>query len=200
MDEWDHSLWQEKHENSNKFNIFLLATVISTLWKLHSCNTLLTASGRLKSSSLKLYCRPKKTADFLRDAVETRLRMYIPYIESWPQVRQVRSEQTTMDRCFFYWRVCLCVCVCVGNEYSASSSQHPRQPEAPLQPGGWYLVLCWRPIHRCEWILAPAIQVFIRSYLPLPFHHHLHNIRPVSSQVTAPRPLTHEACLLIIMT
>uniref|UniRef100_A0A3Q3WWJ6 Ubiquinone biosynthesis protein n=1 Tax=Mola mola TaxID=94237 RepID=A0A3Q3WWJ6_MOLML len=28
---------------------------------------------------------PKKTADFLRDAVETRLRMYIPYIESWPQ-------------------------------------------------------------------------------------------------------------------
>lgn len=30
--------------------------------------------------------RRKKTADFLRDAVETRLRMYIPYIESWPQV------------------------------------------------------------------------------------------------------------------
>ncbi|KAM7414061.1 hypothetical protein PAMA_019059 [Pampus argenteus] len=27
----------------------------------------------------------KKTADFLRDAVETRLRMYIPYIETWPQ-------------------------------------------------------------------------------------------------------------------
>lgn len=28
---------------------------------------------------------PKKTADFLRDAVETRLRMYAPYIETWPQ-------------------------------------------------------------------------------------------------------------------
>lgn len=32
-------------------------------------------------------CRPKKTADFIRDAVETRLRMYIPYIETWPQVQ-----------------------------------------------------------------------------------------------------------------
>lgn len=34
----------------------------------------------------QLCCRKKKTADFLRDAVETRLRMYIPYIETWPQV------------------------------------------------------------------------------------------------------------------
>lgn len=33
-----------------------------------------------------------------------------------------------------------------------------------------------------------------------PFHHHPHNIRPVSSQVTAPRRLTHDACLLIITT
>ncbi|XP_070763617.1 ubiquinone biosynthesis protein COQ9, mitochondrial [Enoplosus armatus] len=32
---------------------------------------------------------PKKTADFLRDAVETRLRMYIPYIESWPQAMSI---------------------------------------------------------------------------------------------------------------
>ena len=30
--------------------------------------------------------RKKKTAEFLRDAVETRLRMHIPYIETWPQV------------------------------------------------------------------------------------------------------------------
>ncbi|RVE72307.1 hypothetical protein OJAV_G00060570 [Oryzias javanicus] len=27
----------------------------------------------------------KKTSEFLRDAVETRLRMYIPYMETWPQ-------------------------------------------------------------------------------------------------------------------
>ncbi|XP_076590145.1 ubiquinone biosynthesis protein COQ9, mitochondrial [Chaetodon auriga] len=31
----------------------------------------------------------KKTADFLRDAVETRLRMHIPYIESWPQAMSI---------------------------------------------------------------------------------------------------------------
>uniref|UniRef100_A0A1A8PID2 Ubiquinone biosynthesis protein n=2 Tax=Nothobranchius TaxID=28779 RepID=A0A1A8PID2_9TELE len=32
---------------------------------------------------------PKKTAEFLRDAVETRLRMNIPYIETWPQAMSV---------------------------------------------------------------------------------------------------------------
>nr|XP_057932273.1 ubiquinone biosynthesis protein COQ9, mitochondrial [Doryrhamphus excisus] len=32
---------------------------------------------------------PKKTADFLRDAVETRLRMHVPYIETWPQAMSI---------------------------------------------------------------------------------------------------------------
>lgn len=32
---------------------------------------------------------PKPTADFLRDAVETRLRMYIPYIDTWPQAMSI---------------------------------------------------------------------------------------------------------------
>ncbi|XP_017289687.1 ubiquinone biosynthesis protein COQ9, mitochondrial isoform X2 [Kryptolebias marmoratus] len=32
---------------------------------------------------------PKKTAEFLKDAVETRLRMYIPYIETWPQAMSI---------------------------------------------------------------------------------------------------------------
>lgn len=32
------------------------------------------------------YIRPKKTAEFLRDAVDLRLRMLIPYIDTWPQV------------------------------------------------------------------------------------------------------------------
>ncbi|XP_013889060.1 ubiquinone biosynthesis protein COQ9, mitochondrial [Austrofundulus limnaeus] len=32
---------------------------------------------------------PKKTAEFLKDAVETRLRMYIPYIEAWPQAMSI---------------------------------------------------------------------------------------------------------------
>ncbi|CAJ1057045.1 ubiquinone biosynthesis protein COQ9%2C mitochondrial [Xyrichtys novacula] len=31
----------------------------------------------------------KSTADFLRDAIETRLRMHIPYIESWPQAMSI---------------------------------------------------------------------------------------------------------------
>lgn len=60
---------------------------------------------------MKLYCRPKKTADFLRDAVETRLRMYAPYIESWPQVMWVGSQQTANDKCFFSSIVCVCLCV-----------------------------------------------------------------------------------------
>ncbi|XP_061628564.1 ubiquinone biosynthesis protein COQ9, mitochondrial isoform X2 [Phyllopteryx taeniolatus] len=38
---------------------------------------------------LRLVLRPKKTADFLRDAVETRLRMQIPYIETWPQAMSI---------------------------------------------------------------------------------------------------------------
>ncbi|KAM8860863.1 ubiquinone biosynthesis protein COQ9, mitochondrial [Synchiropus picturatus] len=31
----------------------------------------------------------KKTAEFLRDAVETRLRMYAPYIDTWPQAMSI---------------------------------------------------------------------------------------------------------------
>ncbi|XP_018594770.1 ubiquinone biosynthesis protein COQ9, mitochondrial isoform X1 [Scleropages formosus] len=32
---------------------------------------------------------PKKTAQFLRDAVETRLRMLVPYINTWPQAMSI---------------------------------------------------------------------------------------------------------------
>lgn len=32
---------------------------------------------------------PKQTADFLRDAVETRLRMLVPYLDSWPQAMSI---------------------------------------------------------------------------------------------------------------
>lgn len=39
-----------------------------------------------------LLFRQKKTADFLRDAVETRLRMNIPYIDTWPQVKSSCSQ------------------------------------------------------------------------------------------------------------
>ncbi|XP_023673026.2 ubiquinone biosynthesis protein COQ9-B, mitochondrial-like isoform X2 [Paramormyrops kingsleyae] len=32
---------------------------------------------------------PKKTAEFLREAVETRLRMLVPYIDTWPQAMSI---------------------------------------------------------------------------------------------------------------
>nr|XP_020441342.1 ubiquinone biosynthesis protein COQ9, mitochondrial [Monopterus albus] len=50
------------------------------------CNSQLTEILAEQHKQVQLgHAEPKKTADFLRDAVETRLRMYIPYIETWPQ-------------------------------------------------------------------------------------------------------------------
>lgn len=50
------------------------------------CNSQLTEILTEEHKQVQLgQAEPKKTADFLRDAVETRLRMYAPYIETWPQ-------------------------------------------------------------------------------------------------------------------
>ncbi|KAM7396313.1 hypothetical protein PAMP_019362 [Pampus punctatissimus] len=50
------------------------------------CNSQLTDILAEQHKQIQLgQAETKKTADFLRDAVETRLRMYIPYIETWPQ-------------------------------------------------------------------------------------------------------------------
>ncbi|XP_073328965.1 ubiquinone biosynthesis protein COQ9, mitochondrial [Pagrus major] len=50
------------------------------------CNSQLTEILAEQHKQVQLgQAEPKKTADFLRDAVETRLRMHIPYIETWPQ-------------------------------------------------------------------------------------------------------------------
>lgn len=50
------------------------------------CNTQLTEILAEEHKQVQLgQAEQKKTADFLRDAVETRLRMYAPYIETWPQ-------------------------------------------------------------------------------------------------------------------
>lgn len=119
-----------------------------------------------------LYSRRKKTADFLRDAVETRLRMYIPYIDSWPQVRWVcyapGSSVLSGYELTSIWPFDF-ACSSSGNEHPAAPSQHPRQSEAPLQPDGRHLVLCRRPIHRREWIPPSSIPSFYHSYLPVPF-------------------------------
>ncbi|KAM4734635.1 ubiquinone biosynthesis protein COQ9, mitochondrial [Anableps anableps] len=54
------------------------------------CNSKLTEILAEQHNQVQLgQAEPKKTADFLRDAVETRLRMYIPYIESWPQAMSI---------------------------------------------------------------------------------------------------------------
>ncbi|XP_077938340.1 ubiquinone biosynthesis protein COQ9-B, mitochondrial-like [Gasterosteus aculeatus] len=54
------------------------------------CNAQLTETLAEQHNRVQLgQAEPKKTADFLRDAVETRLRMHIPYIESWPQAMSI---------------------------------------------------------------------------------------------------------------
>ncbi|XP_062246488.1 ubiquinone biosynthesis protein COQ9, mitochondrial isoform X2 [Platichthys flesus] len=54
------------------------------------CNSQLTEILAEQHKQVTLgHAEPKKTADFLRDAVETRLRMHIPYIETWPQAMSI---------------------------------------------------------------------------------------------------------------
>ncbi|XP_054862333.1 ubiquinone biosynthesis protein COQ9, mitochondrial isoform X2 [Amphiprion ocellaris] len=54
------------------------------------CNSQLTEILAEQHKQVQLgQAEPKKTADFLREAVETRLRMYIPYIETWPQAMSI---------------------------------------------------------------------------------------------------------------
>ncbi|XP_056137725.1 ubiquinone biosynthesis protein COQ9, mitochondrial isoform X3 [Lampris incognitus] len=54
------------------------------------CNSQLTEILAEQHNQIQLgQAEPKKTAEFLRDAVETRLRMYIPYIETWPQAMSI---------------------------------------------------------------------------------------------------------------
>ncbi|KAM4553245.1 ubiquinone biosynthesis protein COQ9, mitochondrial [Fundulus diaphanus] len=54
------------------------------------CNSKLTEILAEQHNQVQLgQAERKKTADFLRDAVETRLRMYIPYIETWPQAMSI---------------------------------------------------------------------------------------------------------------
>ncbi|KAG7281547.1 hypothetical protein CRUP_007581 [Coryphaenoides rupestris] len=54
------------------------------------CNSQLTENLAEQHNQVQLgQAEKKKTAAFLRDAVETRLRMHIPYIESWPQAMSI---------------------------------------------------------------------------------------------------------------
>ncbi|XP_051916969.1 ubiquinone biosynthesis protein COQ9, mitochondrial [Hippocampus zosterae] len=54
------------------------------------CNSQLRETLAEQQKQVQLgQAEPKKTADFLRDAVEARLRMHIPYIETWPQAMSI---------------------------------------------------------------------------------------------------------------
>ncbi|XP_036962531.1 ubiquinone biosynthesis protein COQ9, mitochondrial [Acanthopagrus latus] len=54
------------------------------------CNSQLTEILAEQHKQVQLgQAEKKKTDDFLRDAVEIRLRMYIPYIETWPQAMSI---------------------------------------------------------------------------------------------------------------
>lgn len=58
-------------------------------------------------------CRPKKTAEFLRDAVETRLRMLIPYIDTWPQVSLHYMPQKVISSIIICCPQTKCMCMSV---------------------------------------------------------------------------------------
>ncbi|KAJ8333660.1 hypothetical protein SKAU_G00409790 [Synaphobranchus kaupii] len=54
------------------------------------CNSQLTESLAEEHNQVQLgQTEPKETAQFLRDAVEARLRMLIPYIDTWPQAMSI---------------------------------------------------------------------------------------------------------------
>ncbi|XP_075996844.1 ubiquinone biosynthesis protein COQ9, mitochondrial [Genypterus blacodes] len=54
------------------------------------CNSQLTEILAEQHNQVQLgQAESKETSEFLRDAVETRLRMHIPYIETWPQAMSI---------------------------------------------------------------------------------------------------------------
>ncbi|XP_064192000.1 ubiquinone biosynthesis protein COQ9-B, mitochondrial-like isoform X1 [Anguilla rostrata] len=54
------------------------------------CNSQLTESLAEEHNQIQMgRAEPKDTAQFLRDAVEARLRMLIPYIDTWPQAMSI---------------------------------------------------------------------------------------------------------------
>ncbi|XP_078024298.1 ubiquinone biosynthesis protein COQ9, mitochondrial isoform X1 [Epinephelus lanceolatus] len=120
------------------------------------CNSQLTEILAEQHNQVQLgQAEPKETADFLRDAVETRLRMYIPYIETWPQAMSIlllphnipdslKHLSTLVDDIWYY----------AGDRSTdVSGSYHPRVPPS-------------------------SAHTFLS-----PFHHHPHNIRPATSQM-----------------
>ncbi|XP_014886869.1 ubiquinone biosynthesis protein COQ9, mitochondrial isoform X1 [Poecilia latipinna] len=120
------------------------------------CNSKLTEILAEQHNEVQLgQAEPKKTADFLRDAVETRLRMYIPYMESWPQAMSIlllphnipdslKHLSTMVDDIWYY-----------AGDRSTDVSGSSRLRSS-----------------------SSSAHTFLA-----PFHHPPHNIRPATSQM-----------------
>lgn len=133
-----------------------------------------------------LNCRKKKTAEFLRDAVETRLRMYIPYIETWPQVsrrRDLRAAgwQGWCRNAVSFLALCLqAMSILLLPHNIPDSLKHL----STLVDDIWYYAG-----DRSTDVSGPyhprpppsSVHTFLS-----PYHHHPHNIRPATSKVTPP--------------
>ncbi|XP_020559886.1 ubiquinone biosynthesis protein COQ9, mitochondrial isoform X1 [Oryzias latipes] len=120
------------------------------------CNTKLTEILAEQHNQVQLgQAEKKKTSEFLRDAVETRLRMYIPYIETWPQAMSIlllphnipdslKHLSNLVDDIWYY----------AGDRSTdVSGSRHPPSPSS-------------------------SPHTFLS-----PFHHHSHTVRPATSQM-----------------
>ncbi|KAM6937043.1 ubiquinone biosynthesis protein COQ9, mitochondrial isoform 1-T1 [Xenentodon cancila] len=120
------------------------------------CNSELTEILAEQHNQVQLgQAEPKKTAEFLRDAVETRLRMYIPYIDTWPQAMSIlllphnipdslKHLSTLVDDIWYY----------AGDRSTdVSGPYHPRPPPS-------------------------SAHTFLS-----PYHHHPYNIRPATFQM-----------------
>ncbi|XP_058501527.1 ubiquinone biosynthesis protein COQ9, mitochondrial isoform X1 [Solea solea] len=120
------------------------------------CNLQLTEILAEQHKQVQLgQAEPKHTSDLLRDAVETRLRMYIPYIQTWPQAMSIlllphnipdslKHLSNMVDDIWYY----------AGDRSTdVSGYHHPRSPPSSA-----------------------------RTFLS-PFHHHPHNIRPATVQM-----------------
>ncbi|XP_024911990.1 ubiquinone biosynthesis protein COQ9, mitochondrial isoform X1 [Cynoglossus semilaevis] len=121
------------------------------------CNSQLTEILAEQNNQVQLgQAEQKKTADFLRDAVETRLRMNIPYIDTWPQAMSIlllpynipdslKHLSTMVDDIWYY----------AGDRSTdvSGSYHHPRSPPT-------------------------SAHTFLS-----PFHQHPHKIRPATLQM-----------------
>ncbi|XP_034033035.1 ubiquinone biosynthesis protein COQ9, mitochondrial isoform X1 [Thalassophryne amazonica] len=120
------------------------------------CNSQLTEILAEQHKQVQLgLAEPKKTAEFVRDAVEARLRMYIPYINTWSQAMSIlllpqnipdslKHLSNLVDDIWYY----------AGDRSTdVSGSYHPRSPPS-------------------------SAHTFLSRN-----HHHPHKIRPATAQI-----------------